>query len=112
MRIAFNPNVELKGIYYFQNIGNDLARGEDFIVDDSPKAWKAVLDVKQDLLKFTSLWLQYEQVDNSFYGLNPQNNMDWGRAISVTDNKPMNDNSTKIWMIGAEQVERQVDDLP
>lgn len=97
---AFNPNVELKGIYYFQNIGNDLARG----FDDSPKAWKAVLDVKQDLLKFTSLWLQYEQVDNSFYGLNPQNNMDWGRAISVTDNMLMNDNSTKIWMIGAEQV--------
>lgn len=96
---AFNPNVELKGIYYFQNIGNDLANG----FDDSPKAWKAVLDVKQDLLKFTSLWLQYEQVDNSFYGLNQQNNMDWGQAISVTDNRPMNDNSTKVWMVGAEQ---------
>jgi hypothetical protein len=64
---AFNPNVELKGIYYFQNLGDDI-RGAD--VEDSPKAWKAVLDVKQDLLKFTSLWLQYEQIDNTFTGLN------------------------------------------
>ncbi len=97
---AFNPNVELKGIYYFQNLGDDLANGNE----DSPKAWKAVLDVKQDLLKFTSLWLQYMQIDNTFYGLNQQNNMDWGVAISVTDNMPFNDNSTKVWMVAAEQV--------
>ncbi len=32
----FNPNVELKGIYYFQNLGDDLALG----FEDSPKAWK------------------------------------------------------------------------
>lgn len=97
---AFNPNVELKGIYYFQNLGDDLALG----FEDSPKAWKAVLDVKQDLLKFTSLWLQYMQIDNTFYGLNQQNNMDWGVALSVTDNMPFNNNSTKVWMVGAEQV--------
>jgi len=96
---AFNPNVELKGIYYFQNIGDALAGG----FEDSPRAWKAILDVKQDLLKFTSLWLQYEMVDNTFTGLNQQNNMDWGQAISVTDGMPFNNNTTKIWMIGAEQ---------
>ncbi|MPM71403.1 hypothetical protein SDC9_118368 [bioreactor metagenome] len=97
---AFNPNVELKGIYYFQNLGDDLALG----LEDSPRAWKAVLDVKQDLLKFTSLWLQYEQVDNTFYGLNGQNNMDWGISPSITDNVPFNNNTTTVWMVGAEQV--------
>lgn len=97
---AFNPNVELKGIYYFQNIGDDFG-----FADDSPKSWKAVLDVKQDLLKFTSLWIQYEQVDNSFIGLNRQNNMDWGMTYSVTDNRPLGlDGTTTVWMIGAEQV--------
>jgi hypothetical protein len=60
--------------------------------------------VKQDLLKFTSLWLQYAQIDNTFYNLNPQNNMDGGATCSVTDVKPNNDGATKIMMVGAEQV--------
>ena len=30
--------------------------------------------------------------------------MDWGVAISVTDGMPFNNNSTKVWMVGAEQV--------
>ena len=97
---AFNPNVELKGIYYFQNVGDDIY-GAGF--EDDPRAWKVVLDVKQDLLKFTSLWLQYQQIDNTFYGLNQQNNMDWGVALSVVDAMPLNNNTTKVWMIGAEQ---------
>ena len=33
---------------------------------DSPKAWKAIVDVKQDALKFTSLWLEYSKWDASF----------------------------------------------
>ena len=49
----FTPAIELKGIYYFQNLGDNMP-----VMDDSQKAWKAVLDVKQEALKFTSLWLQ------------------------------------------------------
>lgn len=99
---AFNPNVELKGIYYFQNLGDNVAGAG---IEDSPRAWKAILDVKQDLLKFTSLWLQYMQIDNTFAGLNPQNNMDWAEdnTPSVTDNMPLSNDTTKVWMIGAEQ---------
>jgi hypothetical protein len=96
---AFTPAVELKGIYYFQNLGNSF-----MVSETSPKAWKAVLDVKQDLLKFTSLWIQYMQIDNSFYGLNQQNNMDWGVALSVTDGIPFGaPTTTSVWMIAAEQ---------
>ncbi|MDR1509343.1 MAG: OprO/OprP family phosphate-selective porin, partial [Synergistaceae bacterium] len=51
--------VELKGIYYFSGWDDDPG------VDDSGKAWKAILDVDQDLLKFTSLWLEYGQIDNN-----------------------------------------------
>ncbi len=67
---------------------------------------------KADLLKFTSLWLQYMQIDNTFYGLNQQNNMDWGVALSVTDNMPFNNNSTKVWMVGAEQVWKSTSGRP
>ena len=95
----FTPAIELKGIYYFQKLGDNWA-----VAEDSPKAWKAVLDVKQEALKFTSLWLQYEQVDNSFMGLNEQNQMDWGTAPSISDNRPIGaDSTSKYWMIGATQ---------
>jgi len=53
----------LKGQYYWQDLGANLARG----FDDSPKAWKAILDVKQDALKFTSLWIEYSEQDNNFW---------------------------------------------
>ena len=60
---SFTPNIALKGQYYMQDLGTDLAAG----FEDSPKAWKAILDVKQDALKFTSLWIEYSQQDNNFF---------------------------------------------
>jgi len=59
----FTPSVTLQGIYYFQSIDLPIAQ-------DSPKSWKAQLNVKQDLFKFTSLWLEYGQEDNTFIGGN------------------------------------------
>jgi hypothetical protein len=69
----FTPAIELKGIYYFQNQGEDLAaltnggvfEGQNGY-DDSANAWKVILDVDQDALKFTSLWLEYAKIDNNF----------------------------------------------
>ncbi|WP_455598459.1 S-layer homology domain-containing protein [Cloacibacillus sp.] len=73
----FTPSVELKGIYYFQDLGRDVPTpslaftgalaGE---TQDSPKAWKAMLDIKQDLLGFTGFWIEHAQQDNTFLGLN------------------------------------------
>jgi hypothetical protein len=59
----FHPSVELKGIYYFSGWDDDTPG-----VDDSGNAWKAILDIDQDLLKFTSLWLEYGQIDNNVLG--------------------------------------------
>ena len=66
MGYDLTPAVSLKGIYYMQDLGADTAGG----FEDSPKAWKAVLDVKQDALKFTDLWVEYSQQDNNFWGAN------------------------------------------
>ena len=58
----FTPSVALKGAYYKQSL--------DWLnVNDDPAAWKAILDVKQDLLKFTDLWIEYGQQDNTFLGI-------------------------------------------
>ena len=84
----FTPNIALKGMYYWQNLGTDLAGG----FDSSPNAWKAILDVKQDALKFTSLWIEYSQQHNNFWSaLNDRyaiggSNYDFAGANLVNDN--------------------------
>jgi hypothetical protein len=84
----FNQNIALKGQYYMQDLGADLAGG----FEDSPKAWKAILDVKQDALKFTSLWIEYSQQDNNFWNaLNDRyaiggSNYDFVGANLINDN--------------------------
>jgi hypothetical protein len=63
----FHPSVELKGLYYFQD-GSMFEDPSD--KDNTGYAWKAVLDVNQDLLKFTSLWLEYGMVEKGFPNYN------------------------------------------
>ncbi len=56
--------IELKGAYYAQDLTDPVATiGGD--VDD-PSAWKAILAVDQDALKFSSLWLEYAEFDAGF----------------------------------------------
>ncbi|WP_302794936.1 S-layer homology domain-containing protein [Cloacibacillus evryensis] len=91
----FTPAVQLKGVYYFQKIdGVDLGGFED-----SPKSWKAILDVKQDLLKFTSLWIEYGQQDNTFVGTNSYNYM----GADEMKYKPWDNGTAKIFNIIADQ---------
>ena len=63
---SFTPAIQLKGVYYWQDIDATLPAD----IEDSPTSWKVILDVKQDLLKFTSLWIEYAQQDNTFIGTN------------------------------------------
>ena len=70
---------------------------------DSTSAWKVIVDVKQDLLKFTSLWLEYGQVDGDFYlptGVTALTLDNWdvpggGDGFAAFD--------TKTWRVGATQ---------
>ena len=110
---AFTPSVELKGLYYWEQLDDGYTRLNEYasrlkgVADTSPNAWKAVLDVKQEAIKFTSLWLEYSQYDNSFTFSNLQHVMNWGErnlTPSVTSNMPYAwDGTTKIWMVGADQ---------
>ena len=56
---SFMDGLELKGAYYMEDI--------DGAAIDDPKAFKVILDVSQDVLKFTSLWVEYAQFDQGFY---------------------------------------------
>ena len=73
--ITFAPGFQFKGAYFMQDHDKpahlDALRGSFYDVladnyDDSPNAYKAIIDVSQDVLKFTSLWLEYAKFDPNF----------------------------------------------
>ena len=112
--IQIASGVNLKGIYYWQKLDKGFTRLPEYsfggmrgAADENPTAWKAVLDVKQDIFKWTSLWLEYSVEDNSFSNSNQQHVMNWTEreyTPAVSDNRPYGwDGSTKMWMAGAEQ---------
>ena len=92
---SFTPAIQLKGVYYWQDNDDPVVAN----IEDSPTAWKAILDVKQDLLKFTSLWIEYAQMDNTFYGTNSYQYMG-GNEMA---NMPLSDGTAEIWHIIANQ---------
>jgi hypothetical protein len=63
-KFKFHPSVELKGIYYYQDMDLDETVVGEW---DNTNAWKVILDIDQDLLKFTSLWLEYAQIEGGFF---------------------------------------------
>ncbi len=77
--VNFNENIALKGQYFTQD--NDWGSNSD--------AWKAILEVKQDALKFTDLWVEYAQIDGGFFFRNA-NPYGWAsNAGAFNHNVPM-----------------------
>lgn len=95
LRFDFNDNIGLKGIFYHQAIdservdyeyennedgtrsqkdnsfgwhdyGYGLTDKNGKVVDDA-NHWAVMIDLKQELLKYTSLWLEYGQYDKGFW---------------------------------------------
>ena len=95
---SFTPAIALRGYYYWQDLGDN----PNVANEDSPNAWSAMLDVKQDLLKFTSLWVQYIEQDNAFIG--PRAANVYPAIFNPSLDGPVGDNGTnKTWLITAEQ---------
>ena len=86
LRFNFNEDIAFKAIYYHQKFSIDeWLMADDGLggavpysakwrepdnVDDKSKHWAVMLDVNQNLLKFTSLWLEYGQYDAGFINEN------------------------------------------
>ncbi len=112
LSFGFTQSIALKGIYYYQNNSSEynadpgLYAWEDSRYDGSSGAWKVMLDVKQDLLKFTSLWLEYGQLEQGFYL--PYGNValtlrDTDRWNSKDGGAGFTPGDTSIWRVGAVQ---------
>ncbi len=91
LRFNFTDDIALRGIFYHQAVDSEIVNdaGTDWVStgyvkqDDKTKKyygltdnngeyiedanhWAAIVDVKQDALKYTSLWLEYGQYDQGF----------------------------------------------
>jgi hypothetical protein len=107
----FTPSIELKGIYYFQDQGDTWSDVYSGGLDDSANAWKVIIDVDQDVLKFTSAWLEYGQIDNNFARFNTGTHVTFGGMGGQTANVAGNfdpqfvtySNSTKLYGVHLDQ---------
>lgn len=107
----FTPFISLKGVYYLEDLGYNVPAYYAGVLagdtEDSPQAWKAVLDIKQECLKFTGLWIEYARQDNTFIGYNNRysigggaGNYDYvGRNMNYAD--PLG--TSEWWLIKAYQ---------
>ena len=59
----FGKDIQLKGSYYVQDIEGDAVGVSG---EDSPYGFKVILDIEQDLLKFTDLWVEYGKLEAGF----------------------------------------------
>ncbi len=85
LRFNANENIAFKGIFYHQkadtevygpnstntylgwwDYGYGIDNGKGGFEDDA-NHWAVMVDVKQEALKFTSLWLEYGQYDKGFW---------------------------------------------
>ncbi|MBQ7558848.1 MAG: hypothetical protein IJT20_01180, partial [Synergistaceae bacterium] len=78
LRFNFNDNVALKGIFYHQKMDMEVAdtannRWASYgygtfngKTEDGANHWAIMADIKQEVLKYTSLWLEYGQYDAGF----------------------------------------------
>jgi hypothetical protein len=115
----FTPGIQLKGIYYWQKYSDNPANTADYDanssgvvekLDKDQHSWKAILDVNQSVLKFTSLWVEYAQETNGFGGNNWTNGQVARYSMLGTYNepgvlqgRPANNETSKYWFIQAKQ---------
>ena len=105
----FMNGATLHGIVYYQKADTDDNYWGKGNVKDRPDggiAWRAALDLNQDVLKFTSLYIEYMRMGCGFYTLEGiENNILLGDMeydkVSFFGN--VANNSLSMWKLGANQ---------
>ncbi|EHM09813.1 putative S-layer protein [Thermanaerovibrio velox DSM 12556] len=103
MEFKFNPSVSLKGVYYKQSLWKQRNATLD---NDSPAAYKVILDAKQDLLKFTSLWLEYAKIDDAFVMTKDRSSSaysNYGAEVLFNRGPDSRDGDTTVFFARADQ---------
>ncbi len=101
--VNFTPDIAFKGMYAMNKYDWAVASP----LDDSPTAYKAILDVKQNALKFTSLWFEYAKLDATFAtqinGLSYAEQAPNALKPALFIDNPLRNDEMKYWFVYAEQ---------
>ena len=82
----FTPGIELKGSYFAQDWEDEvLVSLNDGSTEDSPSAYRVILDIDQSVLKFTSIWAEYMHYDAGFAVDNMDYSFENGQGVYGTD---------------------------
>jgi hypothetical protein len=102
--LGFKPvkGLSLVGAYYKEDIDSLWLGGTDMLIEDKPKMWKVVLDLNQDLLKFTSLRGEFAKYDKGFFVQNGTGPMSWSGWDKTAMRGPMAED-TKLLKVSAIQ---------
>ncbi|MCX7827823.1 MAG: S-layer homology domain-containing protein [Thermanaerothrix sp.] len=95
--------VSLKGAYYGQKLWKQRNATLD---NDNPVAYKIILDAKQDLLKFTSLWLEYARIDDAFVMTKDRVDSaysNYGAEVLFNRGPDVRDGDTTVFFVRADQ---------
>ena len=119
LRFNFTDAIALKGIFYYQkanaeqvnstatawqDVGYGFTNRNDTKYVDNSNHWAAIIDIKQEALKFTSLWLEYGQFKEGFTAAN--SGFLFYSGLLQEDfafKQPMAWADTKYWRVGADQ---------
>lgn len=113
LRFNVNDNIGIKGVFYHQAIDTEHVyqdrdgnyKWQDYgygMVDDKgnyiddANHWALMVDVKQEALKFTSLWLEYGQYDKGFATRS-------GSSVVYHDGGNTVENDLDYWRVGLGQ---------
>jgi hypothetical protein len=105
--VNFTPSIQLRARYMVEDLDKAVAVGGDTSTrtTDDPSALQAILEVDQEALGFTSLWIEYADIEEGFHIDTADPYADWGNAVlwADGDNASNFKKDTEVLFVRADQ---------
>jgi len=102
--VNFTPSIQLRGRYMMEDLDKKVKVASGAETDD-PSAYQVILEVDQEALGFTSLWIEYADIEEGFHIDTADPYADWGNAVlwADGDNKSNFQYDTEVLFVRADQ---------
>ncbi|MDN5335475.1 MAG: hypothetical protein PWR02_501 [Synergistales bacterium] len=102
--VNFTPNIQLRARYMMEDLDKKVKVASGAETDD-PSAYQVILEVDQEALGFTSLWIEYADIEEGFHIDTDDPYADWGNKV-LWAYKPNENNfqkDTEVLFVRADQ---------
>lgn len=102
--VNFTPSIQLRARYMVEDLDKAVTVASGNKTDD-PAALHAILEVDQEALGFTGLWIEYADIDEGFHIDTADPYADWGNAVlwAHEDNANNFQKDTEVLFVRADQ---------